>query len=829
MTPIKQADQLKKEAQPDEQRIIRAVIEDEMKASYLDYAMSVIIGRALPDARDGLKPVHRRILYAMNDIGIRHNTPFKKCARIVGEVLGKYHPHGDTAVYDALVRMAQDFSLRYPLILGQGNFGSVDGDNAAAMRYTEAKLSKISDELLGDIDKETVGFVPNFDGSLEEPVVLPSKIPNLLINGSSGIAVGMATNVPPHNLKEVCQAVSSLIDNPDIEIKDILQIIKGPDFPTGGIILGRQGIFDTYTTGKGSISMRAKIDLEEKKDKQSLIVTQISYQLDKSQLIEQMADAVNNKIVQGISDIRDESDRKGMRIVLELKKGANPEIVKNQLFEHTRLQTSFGAIMIALEDNQPKTLNIKQLIVSFLSHRQVVVRKRTSYDLKKAEERTHILKGLLIALQHLDPVIKLIKTSKDPAVAKKNLSTVYKLTEIQAQAILDMKLQRLTGLEQKKIQDEHNELIEIIKKLKEILADEKKILAIIKNEMKELIEKYGDERRTIIEESGDEDLDMEDLIKPEDDVITISHAGYIKRQAVEVYKTQRRGGKGVIGATTKEEDSIKHMFVANTHSYLLIFTDKGKVHWLKVYNIPEAARVSKGKPVINLVRVEPNEKVEAVIPVKEFDDTHYLLFATKKGLIKKTNLAEYGNPRQGGIIAINLNSGDEVIGVVLTDGKQQILMASKNGQAVKFSEQDVRIVGRGSFGVRGIRLAKDDKVIGMIIAKDNETVLTITENGYGKRSNLEEYRFINRGGKGVRNIICSPRNGKVVDIKAVNDNDEIMVVSEKGILIRMPAHNINVIGRNTQGVRIMKLDSKDKVVSIAKLEAADNGEEKIAK
>lgn len=826
MTPPKPAEQPKKEAQvpqASEQKIVRAVIEDEMKASYLDYAMSVIIGRALPDVRDGLKPVHRRILYAMNDMGIRHNTPYKKCARIVGEVLGKYHPHGDTAVYDALVRMAQDFSLRYPLISGQGNFGSIDGDNAAAMRYTEAKLSKISDELLSDIDKETVGFIPNFDGSLEEPLVLPSKIPNLLINGSSGIAVGMATNVPPHNLKEVCEAVVAIIDNSNIEIKDILQIIKGPDFPTGGIILGRQGIYDTYTSGRGSISMRAKVELEEKKDRQSLIVSQIPYQLDKSQLIEQMADAVNNKIVQGISDIRDESDRKGMRIVLELKKGANHEIVKNQLFEHTRLQTSFGAIMIALEDNQPKTLNIKQLLSSFLTHRQVVVRKRTTFDLKKAEERTHILKGLLVALQHLDPVIKLIKTSKDPGIAKKNLITVYKLTEIQAQAILDMKLQRLTGLEQKKILDEHNELIELIKKLKEILADEKKILAIIKKEMHELIEKYGDERRTIIEESGDDGLEMEDLIKPEDDVITISHAGYIKRQAVETYKTQRRGGKGVIGATTKEEDSIKHMFVANTHSYLLVFTDKGKVHWLKVYNIPEAARISKGKPIINMIKVDANEKVQAVIPVKEFDDMHYLLFATKRGLIKKTNLAEYGNPRQGGIIAINLNPGDEVIEVILTDGKQQILMASKNGQAVKFSEQDVRIVGRASVGVRGIRLAKDDEVIGMIIAKDNETVLTITENGYGKRSSLDEYRFINRGGKGVINIICNERNGKVVDVKAVNDKDEIMVVSEKGILIRVPAQNISVIGRNTQGVRIMKMDSKDKVVSIAKIEASENG------
>jgi DNA gyrase subunit A len=830
-TPKEKIDKKHEKALPADGRIIRAVIQDEMKTSYLDYAMSVIIGRALPDVRDGLKPVHRRILYAMNEMGIRYNTPTKKSARIVGDTLGKYHPHGDTAVYDALVRMAQDFSLRYPLIIGQGNFGSIDADPAAHMRYTEAKLAKISDELLGDIDKETVDFIPNFDGSLKEPVVLPSKIPNLLINGSSGIAVGMATNIPPHNIKEVCNAVIELINNPALEIKDIIHIIKGPDFPTGGIILGRNSIIETYTTGKGSISMRAKMELEEKKEKQSLVVSEIPYQLDKSQLIEQMAEVVNNKVVQGISDIRDESDKKGMRIVLELKKGANVEVVKNQLFQHTRLQTSFGAMMLALDGNQPKTLNIKQLLASFLHHRQIVVRKRTAYDMRKADEKAHLLKGLLIALQHLDAVIKLIKGSKDPAVAKKNLVTFYKLTELQAQAILDMRLQRLTSLEQKKIQDEHDELIELIKKLKEILADENRILAIIRNEMKELIDKYGDERRTIIDESGDEELDMEDLIKPEDDVITISLAGYIKRQPVEAYKTQKRGGKGVIGATTKEEDSIKHMFVANTHSYLLIFTDKGKVHWLKVYQIPEAARISKGKPVINMISVEPDEKVEAVIPVKEFDDTHNLVFATKKGLIKKTNLAEYSNPRKGGIIAINLNKGDEVIEVLMTDGKQQILMASANGQAVKFSEQDVRCVGRNSCGVRGIRLAKGDEVIGTIIAKDNETVLTITENGYGKRSSLEEYRFINRGGKGVRNIICNERNGKVVDVKAVTDEDEIMVVSQKGIIIRMPVKNISVIGRNTQGVRMMKLETGDKVVSLANVEAASsngNGNEEKA-
>lgn len=722
-------------------------------------------------------------------------------------------------VYDLTIEKTHNFALAAGVFV----HNSIDGDNPAAMRYTEAKLARVSDELLADIDKETVEFQPNFDGSLKEPVVLPSKLPNLLINGSSGIAVGMATNIPPHNIKEVCQAVSALIDNPEIQIQDILRIIKGPDFPTGGIIIGRQGIFETYTTGRGMIYVRAKLELEEKKERQSLVITEISYQLNKSQLIEQMADAVNQKIVQGISDIRDESDRKGMRVVLELRKGANAEIVKNQLFKHTKLETTFGAIMLALDNGQPKTLDIKQFLLSFLTHRRIVVRKRTDYDLRKAEEKAHILKGLLVALQNLDPVIKLIKGSKDPGAAKKNLITVYRLTELQAQAILDMKLQRLTSLEQKKIQDEHDELIELIKKLKEILADEKKILGIIKDEMKELSDRYGDDRRTIIEEAGDEELEMEDLIKPEEDIITISHAGYIKRQSVDVYKTQRRGGKGVIGATTKEEDSIKHMFVANTHSYLLIFTDKGKVHWLKVYNIPEAARVSKGKPVINLIRVEPNEKVQAVIPVKEFDDTHYLLFATKRGLIKKTNLAEYANPRQGGIIAINLNPGDEVVEVLMTDSKQQVLMASHKGQAVKFSEEDVRTVGRASVGVRGIRLAKDDEVIGMIIAKDKETVLTITENGYGKRSSLDDYRFITRGGKGVRNIICSPRNGKVVDIKAVTDDDEIMAVSQNGIIIRMPVHNIHVIGRNTQGVRIMKLEPGDKVVSIAKVEANENG------
>ncbi|MBN2459648.1 DNA gyrase subunit A [Candidatus Woesearchaeota archaeon] len=811
--------------QQDEKRIIRALIENEMKASYMDYAMSVIIGRALPDARDGLKPVHRRILYAMNDIGMKYNTPFKKCARIVGEVLGKYHPHGDMAVYDALVRMAQDFSLRYPLIMGQGNFGSVDGDNAAAMRYTEAKLAKISDEMLSDIDKETVDFTDNFDGSLQEPLVLPSKFPNLLVNGSSGIAVGMATNIPPHNISEVCRAVITTIDNPDIDINLLLGIIQGPDFPTGGIIIGRQGIIQAYKNGRGAILVRGKIEEEEKKDRMSLIITELPYQVNKAQLIEQIADAVNDKTIQGISDIRDESARQGIRVVLELKKGANPEVVKNQLYKHTRVQESFGAIMLALVNGKPKVMDLKELVAHFISHRQDVVRKRTQYDLSKAEEKSHILKGLLVALDHLDAVIKLIKSSKDPAVAKKNLITVYKLSDKQSQAILDMRLQRLTSLEQKKIQQEHKELLELIKKLKDILADEKKILAIIKDEMKETIEKYGDSRRTMIEESGEDDIEMDDLIKPEENVITISHAGYIKRQAVDVYKTQRRGGRGVIGATTKEEDFVEHIFVANTRSYLLVFSDKGKVYWLKVYTIPETDRTSKGKPIVNIAGMEPGEKIETVIPVREFDDKHYLLFATKQGLVKKTNLNEYSRPRKGGIIAINLNQGDEVTDVVLTDGQQKIMIASQEGKAVKFHEKDVRPVGRGSFGVRGIRLEKGDAVVGMIITQEKDAVLTLTENGYGKRTSADEYRFTSRGGKGVINIICSQRNGKVSDVKAVTDYDEIMIISQKGILIRVPVKNISVISRNTQGVRIMKLESGDKVMGFAKLEANGEGVE----
>lgn len=809
-------------------KIIPQVIEDEMKRSYLNYAMSVIVGRALPDARDGLKPVHRRILFAMNDMGIKHNTPFKKCARIVGDTLGKYHPHGDQAVYDALVRMAQDFSMRYPLVIGQGNFGSIDGDNAAHMRYTEAKMAKIAEEMLQDIEKETVPFTPNFDESLTEPLVLPSKIPNLLINGSSGIAVGMATNIPPHNINEICQGMIKLIEKPDVDVTELLSVIKGPDFPTGGIIAGRQGIVQAYASGRGRAIIKSLIEVEKKGERERLVVKEIPYMINKSQLIEEIADSVKTKKVEGISDIRDESDRKGMRIVIELKKGATPEIVENQLCKHTRLRSTFGILMLALVDNQPRVLGLKPLLETFLKHRQLVVRKRTEFDLKKAEERAHILEGLKIALENIDAVIKLIKKAKDVAIARDGLMKDFKLTDKQALAILDMKLQKLTSLETQRLMQERKDLLELIKKLKEILADEKKILNIIKNEMNELMKNYGDERRTRIEEAED-DLEIEDLVEEEDQVITITHSGYIKRLPIETYKLQRRGGKGVIAAKAREEDSIEHLFIANTHSYLLVFTNKGQVYWLKVYQIPEASRQGAGKAVINLVELEQGETVKAVIPIKEFDDQHYLVMATKNGLVKKTNLNAYSRPRQGGIIGITLNEDDDVVDVKLTDGTKQLIIASKQGMAVKFDEKDARPIGRTSQGVRGIKLEKGDEVVGMVIAPEDKKLLTVTENGYGKKTLISEYRLISRGGKGVINIQCSERNGPVSAVRTVNDDDELMFITKKGIIIRTDSTGISTIGRNTQGVRLMKLDEGDKVVSATNIvkEESENIEEDV--
>ncbi|MBN2368721.1 DNA gyrase subunit A [Candidatus Woesearchaeota archaeon] len=799
-----------------EERIIPAVIEDELKSDFLDYAMSVIVSRALPDIRDGLKPVHRRVLYTMMELGLQHGKPFKKCARIVGDCLGKWHPHGDSSVYDALVRMAQPWSLRYPLIEGQGNFGSIDGDSAAAMRYTEARLAKISDEILQDIDKETIGLQPNFDGSLEEPVILPSKIPNLLINGSSGIAVGMATNIPPHNLKEISRAIIMAIENPEVSILQLTEVIKGPDFPTGGLLCGDMGIKQAYNTGVGKMKLRARIVTEEKKGRISLIVKEIPYMVNKSLLLEDIADLVKKKIITEISELRDESDRDGMRIVITLKKDANPDVVINQLYKHSRMETSYGVRFLALVNNIPRTLNLKRMIELFIEHRIDIITKRTEFELKKAQQRAHILEGLIIALDDIDKVIEKIKKSSDGNAAKDKLMTDYKLSEEQAKAILDMRLQRLAALEQQKIKSEHIDLIKLISELQGILSEKKKIFDLIIKEQEELIEKYGDERRTDIIEY-EEDIDIEDLIDEEDVVVTISHSGYIKRMPLDEYKQQMRGGKGIIGAETKEEDFLEHLFIANTHSYLLTFTDKGKIYWMKVYKIPETSRYSKGKAIVNLLGVETNEKISAVIPVKEFKDNEYLIFATKKGLAKKTALMEYSRPRQGGIWAIKLNDNDDVVDVVKTNSKQQIIIATKQGMAVRFNENDVRAVGRYSQGVIGIRLKKKDEVIGMVVADESKTLLTVTENGYGKRTPIGDYRLINRGGSGVINIKTSERNGNVVSIKSVFDEDELMFISVSGQVIRTSSKFISVIGRNTQGVRLMKMNKGDKVADAAKI------------
>ncbi|MBT4823654.1 DNA gyrase subunit A [Candidatus Woesearchaeota archaeon] len=820
-----------------EKGISPIMIEDEMKNSYIDYAMSVIVGRALPDVRDGLKPVHRRILYAMNDMGMLHNKPYKKSARIVGECLGKYHPHGDQAVYDSMVRMAQSFSLRYPLVDGHGNWGSIDGDRAAAMRYTEARLKKISEEILQDIEKETVNFTDNFDGSLKEPTVLPCKFPNLLINGSSGIAVGMATNVPPHNILETCDAIIQIIDNPEISIREIMEVVKGPDFPTGGIICGKQGIGQAYTTGRGRVIVRGKTHIEKHKERERIIIDEIPYMTNKSLLIEHIADSVRSKVIEGISDIRDESDKRGMRVVIELKRDANHEVVLNQLFKHSRLQSTFGIIMLALVNNEPKILNLKELMMNFIGHRKQVVTRRTQYELKKAEERAHILEGLKVALADIDKTIAIIKKSKDAATARAQLIEVYSLTEKQAQAILDMKLQKITSLETEKILEEFTLLMEKIENLKNILDSEERIRGIIKNELTEIMDKYGDVRRTEILENFEEEIEIEDLIEEEDMVVTISHAGYIKRIPLTMYKAQGRGGKGIIAATTKEEDFVENLFVANTHDYLLVFTDKGIVHWIKVFRLPEGSRQARGKAIINLIGIEKDSKVTAFIPVKQFDPNHFLVMVTKNGTVKKTSLSAFSKPRQGGIRAINIETDNELVNVLRTDGDKQIIVATSNGQAVKFNEKNVRPMGRASFGVRGIKLkeTKDsegktiskDYVVGGVIADDNKTLLTVTEHGYGKRTTISEYRLINRGGSGVKNIICSERNGGVVAIKSVTNDDEVMLISQKGIIIRTRCNLISTIGRNTQGVRLMRLGAGDKVVATAKIIGEDRDVEDV--
>jgi len=796
--------------------IQKKLIEDEMKSNYMDYAMSVIVSRALPDVRDGLKPVHRRVLYAMHELGLQHSKPFKKSANVVGNVMAKYHPHGDVAIYDTLVRMAQDFSLRYPLVDGQGNFGSIDGDSASAMRYTESRMTKLSENVLADIEKDTVDFIPNYDGSEREPVVLPSKIPNLLINGSSGIAVGMATNMAPHNIRETCDSIIAFIDNPGISLIELVKLMPGPDFPTGGYICGRKGILDAYTSGRGRLVLRAKTEIEDKGDKKKIIVYEIPYQVNKSLMIENIADLIRDKRIEGISDIRDESDRQGIRVVFDLKKGFDENVVLNQLYHTSQLQTTFGIINIALVDGQPRVLGLKDLIMYYVNHRKEVVTRRTKFDLLKAEEKAHLLEGLRIALQQIDSVIKTIKSSKDGSEAKARLISGFKLTDKQAQAILDMKLQRLTSLEQEGINSDYQNTITLMQKLRDILSSESKIFSIIKHELEELKNSFSDDRKTeIIDE--EEEIDIEDMIPEEDVAVTVTHSGYIKKLPMQAYKQQKRGGKGVRTTELKEEDAVEHVFTTSNHNYILFFTNKGKVHWMKAYNIPTASRYSKGKAIINLISIDKEERITTLIPVSAFDEKHFLLMATKKGLVKKTRLAEYSNPRKGGIAAIKLREGDELVKVLLTPGVLNIVVATKKGIAVKFNEQDVLAIGRTGMGVKGIRLKGKDEVVGMEVSLEAGALLTVTENGYGKRTEMGEYTLIKRGGSGVINIKTSERNGDVIGIKTVKEGDEILVVTKKGQVIRVPVKDISIIGRATQGVRMIRLDEGDKVTTVARV------------
>ncbi len=801
-------------------------IEEEMKTSYLDYAMSVIVGRALPDVRDGLKPVHRRVLYAMHELGLTRGKPYKKSARVVGDVIGKYHPHGDAAVYDTIVRLAQDFSMRYPLVDGQGNFGSVDGDPPAAMRYTEVRMERITDEMLSDIEKETVDFAPNYDESMFEPTVLPARIPNLLINGSTGIAVGMATNIPPHNLREVSDGVLMLIDNPKATVFELMKAIKGPDFPTAGIIYGRRGIEEAYMHGRGSIQVRARAEIVpmDKGDREAIIITELPYQVNKARLIEKIAELVRDKKISGVSDIRDESDRDGMRIVLELKRGEIASVILNQLYKFTAMQSTFGVIMLALVNNQPRVLDLRQMLTLFIAHRKEIVIRRTRFELRKAEEKAHILEGLKIALDNLDAVIKLIRAAASPEEARNGLTVKFGLSEIQAQAILDMKLQRLTGLERDKIIADYKETLKLIEYLKSVLASDRMVMEIIREEILKIKEAYGDNRRTEIAEESTE-LTVEDLIAEEEMVITISHTGYIKRNPLTLYRSQRRGGKGKIGMETKEEDFVERLFTASTHDYLLFFTDKGRVYWMKVYQVPEAGRTARGKAMVNLINKSSDEQVTAVLPVREFTDDAFLVMATSGGTVKKTALSAYGNPRAAGIIAINLKEGDRLIDVRQTSGKDEVLLATKAGMAIRFAESDVRDMGRGATGVRGIKLKKDDEVVGMeLIVSENETILCATETGFGKRTKASEYRTQARGGMGLINIKTGGRNGNVIGIAAVDDSDEVMMVTTNGKILRMPVKGVSVIGRNTKGVKFLDVGEGDKVVSIAKLaEKDENG------
>lgn len=807
------------------EKILPRLIEDEMKESYLDYSMSVIVSRALPDVRDGLKPVHRRVLYGMRELAMSYNRPYKKSARIVGEVLGKYHPHGDAAVYDTIVRMVQDFSLRYPLVDGQGNFGSIDGDSPAAMRYTEVRMDQISDELLADIDKNTVSFSRNFDDTLDEPTVLPARIPNLLLNGSTGIAVGMATNIPPHNLKEIIDAVNATIDNPDIETLDLMQFIKGPDFPTAGIIYGIEEIKRAYLTGKGKARVRARSEVEEMKNgRMRIIVTEIPYQVNKLNLLNKIVELIKEKKIEGISDLRDESDRDGLRVVIELKKDVDPDAILNLLYKHSQMQITFGINMLALVNGEPKVLGLKEIINHFISHRLNVIVRRTQFELEQAEKRAHILEGLRIAIDNIDEIVSLIRNASDPVDARDKLMARFGLSEIQAKAILDMRLQRLTGLERDKIEQEYQELLVLIKELNEILASRDRQFSIIKEELNEISNKYADERRTEIIENYEE-IAFEDLITEEEMVITISHGGFIKRFSTQAYKTQNRGGRGVSGATIKDEDFIEHLFVASTHDYILFFTDRGRCYWLKVYTIPQTSKTARGRSIINLINIEPDEKIQAFLSVRNFEMGGFITMVTRQGIIKKTELEKFSRPRKGGIIAINIREDDKLINASITTGNNDVLVITRNGKAIRFNEDDVRSMGRNSTGVRAIRLKKDDQVIAMAIEEPEFYLLTLSENGYGKRTQLNEFRLQHRGGSGIIAMNITDKTGKLAKAIKVGNTEDIMIITEKGIVIRQRIEQLSIIGRNTQGVRMIRLDEGDRVSDISPVVQSETEEE----
>jgi DNA gyrase subunit A len=794
-------------------------VDDEMKSAYLDYAMSVIIGRALPDIRDGLKPVHRRVLFAMHETGNIFNKPYKKSARIVGDVIGKYHPHGDQAVYDTIVRLAQEFSQRNPLVDGQGNFGSIDGDSAAAMRYTEIRMQEITGELLRDLDKETVQFVPNYDESTKEPSVLPASFPQLLVNGSSGIAVGMATNIPPHNLAEIVDAAIHIIDEPECSIDDLLQIVKGPDFPTRGIIQGRNGIISAYKTGRGIIRVRGRAEIEtmEKGDRERIVINEIPFQVNKARLVEKIAELVRDKKLEGISDLRDESDREGVRVVVELKKGTVGQVVLNTLYKNTQLQDTFGVILLALVNQQPKVLNLKEYLRYFVLFRKEVITLRTEYDLKKAREKEHVLEGLNIALDNLDAVVKLIRNSEDPVSAREDLMSTFALSEVQAKAILEMRLQRLTGLERQKIVDELEGIRKKIEEYLYILANEEVKLKIIKDELIEIKNKYSDERRTEIAETDEGDLVLEDLIADEDTVVVYTRSGYIKRHSVDNYRAQRRGGKGIRGMNLKEEDVVEKLFIASTHSHLLVFTSIGKVHWLRVFSIPEVSRIAKGKSIANLLNLQAGESIASILSVREFEEDKFVMVATERGIVKKTSLMSYSKPRQGGVIGLTIDDGDRLIGAELCDGESDILLATEKGFSIRFSEKEARPIGRTGRGVKGIRLKTDDRVVGAEIVHPGNMLLTVTSNGYGKRTQLEEYPVQGRGGLGVMTIRCNEKIGAVVGVQQVTENDQLLVITSDGNIVRMKVNEISVIGRNTQGVRLVGTGESNQVVSVEKL------------